>query len=234
MTTEDDFQNHLDLNPLDFHTRLVFADWLEERDDPRGPAYREPAVPLAEWSAVSPEDRTYHCTKAWTALLAVRPEAHVAAKAFYVRFLVDGVAPVASGVPRIGRAVELAYEWLSDRDDAAVSAPVEDALTELVRSSGWALTDYSNIGRTTYMLRTLLRPPNEWRDVWDVVRLRDGTFRSDREVHTWVCRLIGLFCVLDLPAALRLAYDVPVPNRSRGMEALAIDAWVASRTGVPT
>jgi uncharacterized protein (TIGR02996 family) len=40
MTTEDDFQAALDANPSDWQTRLVFADWLDERGDLRGPGYR--------------------------------------------------------------------------------------------------------------------------------------------------------------------------------------------------
>lgn len=40
MTTEDEFQQLLDANPEDHHTRLVFADWLEERGDPRAEGYR--------------------------------------------------------------------------------------------------------------------------------------------------------------------------------------------------
>jgi uncharacterized protein (TIGR02996 family) len=40
MTTEDDFQNVLTLAPRDWHTRLVFADWLDERGDPRAEGYR--------------------------------------------------------------------------------------------------------------------------------------------------------------------------------------------------
>lgn len=40
MTTEDDFQLALDKNPTDWQTRLVFADWLQERDDPRAEGYR--------------------------------------------------------------------------------------------------------------------------------------------------------------------------------------------------
>jgi uncharacterized protein (TIGR02996 family) len=40
VTSEDDFQRQLDANPKDHHTRLVFADWLDERNDPRGPGYR--------------------------------------------------------------------------------------------------------------------------------------------------------------------------------------------------
>jgi uncharacterized protein (TIGR02996 family) len=40
VTTEDDFQRALDARPDDWQTRLVFADWLEERDDPRAEGYR--------------------------------------------------------------------------------------------------------------------------------------------------------------------------------------------------
>jgi len=40
VTTEDDFQHALDLCPEDHQTRLVFADWLEEHDDPRALGYR--------------------------------------------------------------------------------------------------------------------------------------------------------------------------------------------------
>jgi uncharacterized protein (TIGR02996 family) len=40
MTTEDDFQRRLDEHPDDFQTRLVFADWLQERGDRRAEGYR--------------------------------------------------------------------------------------------------------------------------------------------------------------------------------------------------
>lgn len=40
MTTEDDFQNALDAHPHDWQTRLVFADWLQEHNDPRADGYR--------------------------------------------------------------------------------------------------------------------------------------------------------------------------------------------------
>jgi uncharacterized protein (TIGR02996 family) len=40
VTTEDDFQAALDARPSDWQTRLVFADWLQERDDPRAEGYR--------------------------------------------------------------------------------------------------------------------------------------------------------------------------------------------------
>lgn len=39
-TTEEDFHRQLDANPDDHHTRMVFADWLQERDDPRAEGYR--------------------------------------------------------------------------------------------------------------------------------------------------------------------------------------------------
>jgi uncharacterized protein (TIGR02996 family) len=40
MTTEDVFQQLLDENPDDWQTRLVLADWLEDREDPRAEGYR--------------------------------------------------------------------------------------------------------------------------------------------------------------------------------------------------
>jgi uncharacterized protein (TIGR02996 family) len=40
MTSEDDFQRALDADPDDHHTRLVFADWLQDHDDPRAEGYR--------------------------------------------------------------------------------------------------------------------------------------------------------------------------------------------------
>jgi uncharacterized protein (TIGR02996 family) len=40
MTNEEDFQAALDTNPADWQTRLVFADWLQERGDPRADGYR--------------------------------------------------------------------------------------------------------------------------------------------------------------------------------------------------
>jgi uncharacterized protein (TIGR02996 family) len=40
VTTEDDFNAALDANPADWQTRLIFADWLQERNDPRAEGYR--------------------------------------------------------------------------------------------------------------------------------------------------------------------------------------------------
>jgi uncharacterized protein (TIGR02996 family) len=45
VTSEDDFQLARDANPEDWQTRLVFADWLQERGDPRAAGYRA----LARW-----------------------------------------------------------------------------------------------------------------------------------------------------------------------------------------
>lgn len=40
MWNEADFQTKLDENPQDHTTRLIFADWLDDRDDPRAAGYR--------------------------------------------------------------------------------------------------------------------------------------------------------------------------------------------------
>jgi uncharacterized protein (TIGR02996 family) len=40
VTTEDDFAAALDADPEDWQTRLVYADWLQERCDARAEGYR--------------------------------------------------------------------------------------------------------------------------------------------------------------------------------------------------
>lgn len=40
MTTEEDFQRALDADPENGGLRMVFADYLDEQGDPRGPGYR--------------------------------------------------------------------------------------------------------------------------------------------------------------------------------------------------
>jgi uncharacterized protein (TIGR02996 family) len=40
VTTEDDFLRQIECQPFNFNLRLVFADWLQERDDPRANGYR--------------------------------------------------------------------------------------------------------------------------------------------------------------------------------------------------
>jgi uncharacterized protein (TIGR02996 family) len=49
MTTEDDFQKKLDEDPKDWQTRLVFADWLDERGDKRAEGYRALALIRDLW-----------------------------------------------------------------------------------------------------------------------------------------------------------------------------------------
>src|SRR5688500_4926683 len=44
MTTEDDFHAMLAPHPDDHATRLILADFLDERGDPRGPGYRALAL----------------------------------------------------------------------------------------------------------------------------------------------------------------------------------------------
>ena len=57
MTTEDDFQRALDADPTDWQTRLVLADWLDERGDPRGPGYR--ALAGRRWRPYQPNRGGY-------------------------------------------------------------------------------------------------------------------------------------------------------------------------------
>ena len=44
MTTEDDFHAMLAAHPNDHATRLILADFLDDRGDPRGPGYRALAL----------------------------------------------------------------------------------------------------------------------------------------------------------------------------------------------
>jgi uncharacterized protein (TIGR02996 family) len=44
VTSEDDFHRALDARPDGGQTRLVFADWLQERGDPRADGYRAIAI----------------------------------------------------------------------------------------------------------------------------------------------------------------------------------------------
>ena len=85
MTTEDDFQRAIDARPGDWQTRLVFADWLQDRGDSRAAGYRAIAVqerrPLSSthlkrdtcwWHCASgdPLDRTHNVIPGdWFALL---------------------------------------------------------------------------------------------------------------------------------------------------------------------
>lgn len=59
MTTEDDFQRKLDENPNDWQTRIVFADWLEDRGDERATGYR-----FMGMRRLRPH--SYHITKRWS------------------------------------------------------------------------------------------------------------------------------------------------------------------------
>jgi uncharacterized protein (TIGR02996 family) len=65
VTTEDDFNAALDAHPDDHHTRMVFADWLQERGDERAEGYRALGVgrryPVSVRMAVPP----WHGKRAW-------------------------------------------------------------------------------------------------------------------------------------------------------------------------
>jgi uncharacterized protein (TIGR02996 family) len=55
MTTEEDFHYALGANPDDWQMRLVFADWLQDRGDPRAEGYR--ALGLRRWQSYVMSDR---------------------------------------------------------------------------------------------------------------------------------------------------------------------------------
>lgn len=69
MTSEDDFQAALDADPDDWQTRLVFADWLEERGDPRAEGYR--ALGAVQFRPLRIADRK---KIAWTVGTANNPD----------------------------------------------------------------------------------------------------------------------------------------------------------------
>jgi uncharacterized protein (TIGR02996 family) len=85
MTEEEAFQRALDANPSDWQTRLVFADWLEERNDPRAGGYRAlglrrcQPVPTNETPGEHPERWacpgyvTVECAKSRPKARALRP-----------------------------------------------------------------------------------------------------------------------------------------------------------------
>jgi uncharacterized protein (TIGR02996 family) len=60
MTTEDDFQRALDAEPDSHITRLAFADWLEERGDPRAAGYRAMGVNRKRARSCSSTVGCYH------------------------------------------------------------------------------------------------------------------------------------------------------------------------------
>lgn len=53
MTSEDDFNRQLDADPDNWQCRLVFADWLQDRDDRRAEGYRALGInrlrPIDSW-----------------------------------------------------------------------------------------------------------------------------------------------------------------------------------------
>jgi uncharacterized protein (TIGR02996 family) len=67
VTTEDDFHAALDADPHDWQTRLVFADWLQERGDPRAEGYHalgvmklRPYSSTYSWSNERDKSWSYH------------------------------------------------------------------------------------------------------------------------------------------------------------------------------
>ncbi len=64
MGTERAFQTRLNRVPHDHHTRLVFADWLDEQGDERGPGYR--ALGVNRFWVFDWPDHTEGSLRLWT------------------------------------------------------------------------------------------------------------------------------------------------------------------------
>lgn len=69
MTTEDDFQAALDADPSDWQTRVVFADWLDERGDSRAEGYRALGklrkIPKQTWFNILTKDGLEEVSTFW-------------------------------------------------------------------------------------------------------------------------------------------------------------------------
>lgn len=67
MTSEEDFRAMVEANPLDFDTLLVFADWLQDRDDPRAEAWRALGVNrIAVWSFPLGDGKRHYTFANWS------------------------------------------------------------------------------------------------------------------------------------------------------------------------
>lgn len=65
MTSERDFQKRLNRVPHDWQTRMVLADWLQERGDPRAEGYRAMGVCQIRAGKDVLEDGPDAATKLW-------------------------------------------------------------------------------------------------------------------------------------------------------------------------
>lgn len=133
MTTEDDFQNALTATPDDWQTRLVFADWLQDRGDPRADGYRAlgvlklrpHAVGTRNWWTAKGDGQPYynHLPPDWFQLLAGYkhrsqgrwrwPEAWVADRDNRAE-IEDAAARAFSGLPPARRAKLLAGKYTTE------------------------------------------------------------------------------------------------------------------------
>lgn len=74
MTAEDAFQAVLDANPQDWQARLVFADWLDERGDPRADGYR--MLGYARMAPAGPGNESQEGQQRWWWLETVTGRSH--------------------------------------------------------------------------------------------------------------------------------------------------------------
>lgn len=122
MTTEDDFQAALDRDPKDWQTRLVFADWLDDRGDARGQGYRALGhLRLCPWTnenhvdALGPAPRQW----GWVELDAGKPYGSHLPFSWIARLADAKAVPLASGV---GTRYASQYPTRRQADDDAATA----------------------------------------------------------------------------------------------------------------
>lgn len=114
MTSEDDFQKQLDANPDDHLTRLVFADWLQERGDLRAEGYRALGRNrLCPMKDINPSLKTRFGKWYWTDTVTGKPFGHALKDWWYFK--------VAKLVPQ----VKGGFATRCEAEDAAALAFVE-------------------------------------------------------------------------------------------------------------
>lgn len=86
--TEDDFHAALDARPDDHITRLVFADWLDERDDPRAAGYRALGARRRRPCHVPSRERFAGGGWHWGGQSAQRPYANLG-EAWFIQLMAD-------------------------------------------------------------------------------------------------------------------------------------------------
>lgn len=126
MTTEDDFQRMLDANPDDWQTRLVFSEWLRDRDDPRADGMQ--ALGRSGNHAILPGERgwgMWYCDEQYTLPSDIGPMRLASDWYYAVELLIDETKE--EGLRSIGYAEGVPDYWQAfntrrEAEDAAALA----------------------------------------------------------------------------------------------------------------